>query len=85
MKKDTKESIGTVGGGVIGTGAGTTGSIVAVSAAGTGGLSGAGIMSGLTAIGGSAIGGIAVLTCGTAVVAGVGAYGGYKLVKKFWK
>lgn len=55
-----------------------------MSAAGTtAGLSGPGIISGLAAIGGTAIGGVAVIAVGSVVLAAAGAWGGYKLVKWF--
>jgi hypothetical protein len=76
-----KEVGGAVAGGVAGTGVGVTGSVALVSVSGaTTGLSGAGIMSGLAAIGGTAVGGIAAIAIGTAVLAGMGAYGGFKLM-----
>jgi len=82
---ETQEKVGAGVGGVAGTAAGIGGGVVAVSAAGTtAGLSGAGITSGLAAIGGTAIGGIAVIAAGTVLLAAGGAWGGYKLVQ-WWK
>lgn len=70
----------------VGVGAGTVGSIAAVSAAGTtAGLSAAGITSGLAAIGGSVGGGMAagvVITTAAPVAAAVAVgYGIYKIVR----
>lgn len=82
-KNDAKEIAGASGGAVVGTGVGLAGSAAVVSASGTvAGLSGAGITSGLAAIGGTIVGGVAVITCGTVVLAGLGAFAGYKLFAK---
>lgn len=82
---DTEEKFGVGFGATAGTAAGIGGGVAAVSAAGaTAGLSGAGITSGLAAIGGTAIGGIAVIAAGTVLLAAGGAWGGYKLVQ-WWK
>ena len=79
---ERKKMSGITGGALAGTGAGLVTSAAAVSATGTvTGLSGAGIASGLAAIGGSMVGGMAVVTCGTVVLAGLGAWAGYKRVK----
>ena len=76
------EKIGIGAGGAAGTAAGVGGGVAAVSSAGTvAGLSGPGVMAGLAAIGGTVVGGIAVIAVGTAACAGAGAYGGYRLVK----
>ena len=74
------EVIGSSVGGVAGAGVGVGSSVVAISTAGTTGLSATGITTGLAAIGGSMIGGVVVLTAGTAIIVGAGIYGGYKLV-----
>lgn len=70
-----------------GAAAGTAGSIAAVSAVGTAGLSGAGITSGLAAIGGTVGGGmaagVALTTAAPVAAAGVVGYGLYKAVKWF--
>jgi len=80
---ENKKAVGTAGGAAIGTGIGLTSSAVIVSASGTvAGLSGAGITSGLAAVGGTILGGAAILTCGTVIVAGLGAYAGYKIFSK---
>ena len=72
-------------GGLGGTGAGVGGSLALIGASGSVvGLSGAGITSGLAAIGGTMAGGIAVVSCGTALLAGLGVWGGYSLAKKLW-
>ena len=77
-----REDGGAVAGGVVGTGAGLTGGTALVSASGTTvGLSGPGIMTGLAAIGGTAVGGIAVIAIGTVILASAGAYGGYRFAK----
>ena len=79
---DTEEKIGAGFGATAGTAAGIGGGVAVVSAAGTTvGLSGAGITSGLAAIGGTAIGGIAVIAAGTVLLAAGGAWGGYKLAQ----
>jgi hypothetical protein len=79
---ETGEKVGAGVGGAAGTAAGVGGGVAAVSAAGTtAGLSGPGIMAGLTAIGGTALGGIAVIAVGSVALAAAGAFGGYKLVK----
>ena len=81
---ETAEKVGAGVGGVAGTTAGVGGGIAAVSAAGTTvGLSGAGITSGLAAIGGTVLGGVAVIAVGSVLLAAAGAWGGYKLAKKF--
>ncbi len=83
MTEDNKSKTGAVAGGVGGATAGAGGGIAAVSAAGTtAGLSGPGIMAGLAAIGGTAIGGIIVLIGGTLVLTAGGAYCGYKLATR---
>lgn len=68
-----------------GAASGAAGSIAAVSALGTAGLSGAGITSGLAAIGGTVGGGMAagvtIATAAPALVAVAAGYGIYKLVK----
>lgn len=72
-------------GGAVGTVAGVSGSSAAVSASGSvAGLSASGFTSGLAAIGGgSMIVGSAILMVGTVILAGGGAYGGYKIYKYF--
>jgi hypothetical protein len=81
--KNTKETAGTAGGAVVGTGVGLASSAAIVSASGAvAGLSGAGITSGLVAVGGTILGGAAILTCGTVVLAAAGAFAGYKLFSK---
>lgn len=83
MTQDTKEKAAGAAGGTVGTGIGLGVGTGLVSATGTTvGLSGPGIMSGLAAIGGSAIGGIAVIASGTVLLAGLGVYLGYKLAKR---
>ena len=76
---EEKVSIGT--GSVLGMGAGAWSGKIALSIAGVSGLSAAGITSGLSAIGGSMLGGIVVLAAipvaGALAGAGIG-YGGYK-------
>jgi hypothetical protein len=84
---DSKELLKTTGAAVAGAAAGTSaglaGSAAAISSAGTvTGLSGAGITSGLASIGGSVLGGAAVLTCGVAVLAVGGAFGATVLMKR---
>ena len=81
---ETGEKIGAGVGGVVGTAGGATIGVAAVSAAGIHGLSGLGIISGLTAIGGTAVGGIVVIAAGTAAAAAVCGYLGYKSVE-WWK
>jgi len=76
------EAVGTVVGAAVGASAGMAGSVAAISAAGTAGLSGAGITSGLTVIGGSMLGGMAVLTGGVLLLAAGGAFLGYKYFSK---
>jgi len=78
----TEQMVGAGVGGTVGAGIGAGGSVIAISNAGlVAGLSGPGISSGLFAIGGgSMIGGVVVLTAGTAIIVGAGIYGGYKLV-----
>ena len=77
-----KENAGAVVGGVAGTASGVGSGITAVSICGTtAGLSGPGIISGLAAIGGTALGGIAVIAVGTVGLAAAGAWGGFELVK----
>ena len=79
---NTAEKAGAVGGGAAGMTGGAATGVYAVSTLGTvSGLSGPGIMSGLAAIGGTAVGGIVVLTCGVAIVTAGAGYGGYRLVK----
>jgi hypothetical protein len=76
------DAVGAGAGGVVGAGGGAAGSVLTVSATGAvSGLSGAGISSGLAAIGGSMVGGIVVCTLGTAALTLAGGYGGYRLVK----
>lgn len=78
----TGEKIGAGVGGAAGTAAGVGGGIAAVSAAGTTvGLSGPGIISGLAAIGGTVMGGVAVIAVGSVALAAAGAFGGYKLTE----
>jgi hypothetical protein len=90
MESNTMEKIGVVSGGAAGTDAGIAGAIAAISAAGTrAGLSGPGIMTGLQAIGELALGGIALgitlVAGGTVLLAGEGAYAGYRFVKRLGK
>lgn len=81
---DVRKAGSIAGGAAVGTSAGLAGSAVAISSSGAvAGLSGAGITSGLTAVGGSILGGAAILTVGTVILAGAGAYGGYKLFRRF--
>ena len=82
MEDSKKEAIGTGVGGVTGTTVGVGGGIATIAAVGGGGLSGPGIMAGLATIGGSAVWGIAFIAGGTAALAGLGAFGGYKFFKK---
>jgi hypothetical protein len=84
-KDKIKASAGGVAGAAAGTSIGLAGSMAAISTAGTAGLSGAGITSGLCAIGGSILGGAALLSCGVAVLAVGCSYGGYKLATKLKK
>lgn len=80
---ENKTAAGTAGGAAIGTGVALVSSAAVVSASGTvAGLSGAGITSGLAAIGDTIAGGVAVVACGTVIIAALGAYGGYKLLSK---
>jgi hypothetical protein len=86
--KDPKQLVqnaaGATLGGAAGTVTGLTVATAAISAAGTTtGLSGAGIMSGLAAIGGgTALVGGAVLTCGVAALAVGGAFGGLAIARR---
>ena len=78
-----KEVAGAAAGCAAGTCAGLAGSAAVVSSAGAvAGLSGAGITSGLAAIGGTILGGAAVLTCGTVILAAAGAYTGWKIFSR---
>ncbi len=70
-----RETIGEVVGAAAGTTAGVSTSVVAVSALGIPGLSGAGIVTDLTVIGGSILGGVVVITAATAALS----FGGIKL------
>jgi len=80
---EKKKVAGVAGGAALGTGVGLASSAAAVSASGTvAGLSGAGITSGLAAVGGSIVGGVAIVACGTVVIAALGAFVGYKLFAK---
>jgi len=80
---ENKKVAGAAGGAAVGTGVGLAGSAAAVSASGAvAGLSGAGITSGLAAVGGTIIGGVAVVACSTVVIAALGAFAGYKLFSK---
>lgn len=70
-----REDGAAVAGGVVGTGADLAGGTALVSASGTTvGLSGLGIMTGLAAIGVSAVGGTGVIAIGTVVLASAGAH-----------
>ena len=86
-RDDDPITIGSIAGGAaIGTSAGLAGSAAVVSSTGAvAGLSGAGITSGLTAVGGTILGGAAILTIGTVLLAGAGAFGGYKLYEHLRK
>ncbi|MGB7157163.1 MAG: hypothetical protein WBD40_03790 [Tepidisphaeraceae bacterium] len=88
MTHETRNVIAAGSGAVVGTGAGVAGSTALISVAGTTGLSSAGIMSGLatigSAVGGTAVVGVAILSVGTVALAAGGAYGGYRLVK-WWR
>ena len=85
MKKNNeklKNAAAGITGATVGTAAGLAGSAAAISSAGvTAGLSGAGIMSGLAGIGGTVLVGGAVVTCGVAILAVGGAFGGIALAK----
>lgn len=86
MKKKTIKTAASLGSGSVGLGGGTAGSVALISSSGSVvGLSGPGIMSGLAAIGGSAIGGIVVLTCSTTMIAVAAGYYGYRIAKKYCK
>ncbi|WP_221173898.1 hypothetical protein [Burkholderia pseudomallei] len=79
------ETTGAVVGGIGGAAAGVGGAIATVSAAGTAGLSAAGITSGLAAIGGVVGGGMTagiVITAAAPVVVAAGlGYAGYRVAK----
>jgi len=81
---NTAEVMGAAAGAAVGTAAGVGGSVVVVSTAGSvAGLSAAGFTSGLATIGGgSMMAGVAVLSCGTVVLAAGAGYVGYRLVKR---
>jgi hypothetical protein len=82
-KELLKNTGAAVAGAAVGTSAGLAGSAAAISTAGAvTGLSGAGITSGLASIGGSVLGGAAILTCGVAVLAVGGAFGATILMKQ---
>ncbi len=85
-KADKTEVAGAVSGAAVGTAGGIASSVAAISTAGSvSGLGAAGITSGLATIGGSMLGGVAVLSGGTVLLAGAFGYGGYKLAKWFKK
>ncbi len=67
----------------IGTGAGTAGVVAAIYGFGATGLSGPAIMSGLAAIGGTAMTGVAITVAAPAVITAIAGFGVYKLCK--WK
>jgi hypothetical protein len=81
--ESTKQLAGAVAGGAVGTGVGITGAIASISAAGTTGLSGAGITTGLAAIGGGTmVGGLVVASGGVALLAIGGVFLGRKLMTR---
>jgi hypothetical protein len=84
QSEDRKKLAGELVGGALGAGAGMTGAVASISAAGaTTGLSGAGIASGLAAIGGGTmLGGLVVATGGVALLAVSGVFLGRKLISK---
>lgn len=75
------EKVGAGAGAATGFGGGMWGMLSAISALGTPGLSGAGILSGLATLGSTVVGGIVVTAGATVVAAGACAYGGYRAVK----
>jgi hypothetical protein len=82
MKTHT-ENIAAVIGAVGGAGAGMTGSAAVISAGGAvSGLSGAGIASGLSFVGGSMLGGLCIVSGGVALAALGGAVVGRRIARK---
>lgn len=83
MSNRKRENAAGAGGAFVGAVGGLGGAKATIATLGIPGLSGAGITTGLTAMGGSMLGGIAVASAGVGVLAFAGYFGGKALFDRY--